>query len=68
MRLMIFCLAGLAVLGCRASDDAASNQAAPQKQERKGTGPGSHDDRVDPEDDQQPQGGGACQLRRRLDD
>ncbi len=36
MRLMIFCLAGLAVLACRASDDAASNQTAPQKQEQNG--------------------------------
>ncbi len=36
MRLMIFCLAGLAVLACRAADNAASNDTAPQKQEQKG--------------------------------
>jgi Peptidase family M49 len=32
MRLMIFCLAGLAVLACRASENAASDNTAPQKQ------------------------------------
>ena len=32
MRLMVFCLAGLAVLACRASENAASDNTAPQKQ------------------------------------
>jgi hypothetical protein len=36
MRLMIFCLAGLAVLACRASDDAASEGTVQQEQAQRG--------------------------------